>query len=377
VRYDSDVRLLFLSGTPTGGSAVGTRQLAQRLAGRGHQVGLLVQQRSRPRAGLVASPRPRWVTAVAAMPARVGRALRRAATTRPNWCGSSGGVVECTSVAPEQVLPSVCEAFHPDVVVVSSVHRRAWTAVHSWLSRAGLPVALYIREVATFENIPIAELSPDVTVTNSETYRERVVALGLLAVTIPSLIEIDQYHVDSTREVVLFVNPLPSRGLAIAMALASDRPDLRFAFQQSWPLRKRDDRALGRWIRRQPKIELRPYESDGARAYRDARVLLLPYQVDQRPRVVMEAQGNGIPVLAADLPAHREAVGPGGLFVPPDAPTAAWATALSALWDDRSTYERLSAAARTHARRDDQDPARIVERFEALMEQTRSARSSR
>jgi len=362
------VRLLFVSGTATGGSAVSTHQLAQGLAARGHDVGVLVQRRSRPRAGLVAASYASWVTRVAATPARAWRALRRAAITEPESSYRSGGVEVWTSVAPERVLPSVCAAFRPGVVVVSSVHRHAWTAIRARLKSAGLPSVLYVREAATFEHTPIAELRPDITVTNSEVHRHYAVALGLPAVTIPSLIDVDQCDVHTSREVVLFVNPLPSRGLAVAVALASERPDVRFAFQLSWPLRKHDERALRRLIRGHPNIELRSHEPQAARVYRDARVLLLPYRVDQRPRVVTEAQWNGIPVLASDLPAHREAVGPGGLFVPVEAPPAAWATGLGVLWDDDSTYARLGAAARAHARRDDQDAARIVERFEALIE---------
>lgn len=362
------MRLLFVSGTATGGSAVSTRQLAQGLAASGHDVGVLVQRRSRPRAGLVASPHARSFTRVVSTPARVWRALRRAATSEPESSGSSRGVEVWTSVAPERVLPSVCGAFRPGVVVVSSVHRHAWKAIRSWLKSAGLPVVLYVREAATFEHIPIAELRPDITVTNSEVHRQLAAALGLPALTIPSLIDVDQCDVETSSEVVLFVNPLASRGLAVAVALASKRPDVRFAFQLSWPLRKRDERALRRRTRRHPNIELRAYESHAARMYRDARVLLLPYRVDQRPRVVAEAQWNGIPVLASDLPGHREAVGPGGLFVPLEAPPAAWVAGLGALWDDDSTYERLGAAARSHARRKEQDAARIVERFEALVE---------
>ena len=363
------VRLLFVSGTATGGSAVSTHQLAQRLASRGHDVGVLVQRRSRPRADLVTTPRAPWVTGTAAAPARVWRALRRAAITEPESSYRSGGVEVWTSAAPERVLPSVCAAFRPVVVVVSSVHRHAWTAIRSWLKSSGLPSVLYVREAATFVHTPIAELRPDITVVNSEVHRQHAAALGLPAVTIPSVIEVDQCDVHTSSEVVLFVNPLASRGLAVAVALASERPDVRFAFQVSWPLRKHDERALRRRISGHPNIELRSYESQPARVYRDARVLLLPYRFDQRPRVVTEAQWNGIPVLASDLPAHREAVGPGGLFVPLEAPPGEWATGLGALWDDDATYARLGSAARAHARRDDQDAARIVERFEALIEQ--------
>jgi len=288
------VRFLFLSGTSTGGSAVSTRQLAHRLAARGHEVDLLVQRRTRPRAGLVASPRGRRITLVTTAPGRVWRALRRAATTQPKSAGNREGVEEWTSVAPEQVLPSLCEAWRPDVVVVNSVHCRAWTAIRSWLRSAGIPVVLYVREVATFEHIPIAELRPDLIVTNSDAHRRRAAELDVQVYTIPSLIEFERCDVETTREVALFINPLPSRGLAVAVALARERPDVRFGFQLSWPLRRRDLRALRRWIRGQPNIELRACQSQSARVYRDARVLLLPYQVDQRPRVVAEAQWNGV-----------------------------------------------------------------------------------
>jgi glycosyltransferase involved in cell wall biosynthesis len=228
---------------------------------------------------------------------------------------------------------------------------------------------LYVREAATFEHTPIAELRPDITVTNSDVHRRRAVALGLPAVTIPSVIDVDECDAHTSSDVVLFVNPLVSRGLTTAVALASERPDVRFVFQVSWPLRKRDERALRHRISGHPNIELRPHESEPARVYRDARVLLLPYRVDQRPRVVTEAQWNGIPVLASDLPAHREAVGPGGLFVSLEAQPREWAAGLGALWDDDATSARLGAAARMHARRDDQNAARIVQRFEALVEQ--------
>jgi glycosyltransferase involved in cell wall biosynthesis len=297
----------------------------------------------------------------------VCRALRRAATTQPRRDANREGVEEWSSVAPEQVLSSLCAAWRPDVVVVSSVHRRAWMAIHSSLRRAGIPVVFYVREAVDEVDL-IAELRPDLTVTNSDAHRKRAEDLGVPACTIPSLIEVDPDDEETTRQVALFVNPLLSRGLVVAVALARERPDVRFAFQLSWPLRRRDHRALRRCIRGQPNIELRTYEQQSARVYRDARVLVLPYQVDNRPRVVLEAQWNGIPVLATDLPAHREAVGPGGLFVAADAPLAEWATSFGALWDDRSNYERVRASARAHARRDDQDPAGIAARFESLME---------
>ena len=53
-------------------------------------------------------------------------------------------------------------------------------------------------------------------------------------------------------------------------------------------------------------------------------LLLTPYTLDMRPRVVLEAQVNGIPVLANDLPALRETVGPGGVLVARRRADRAW-----------------------------------------------------
>jgi glycosyltransferase involved in cell wall biosynthesis len=86
-----------------------------------------------------------------------------------------------------------------------------------------------------------------------------------------------------------------------------------------------------------------------------------------RPRVVLEAQANGIPVLATDLPALRETVGPGGSLVPADAPIAAWVEALGTCFDDPDRYQALVAAARAHAARDEVQPERVVARFEAVL----------
>jgi glycosyltransferase involved in cell wall biosynthesis len=82
---------------------------------------------------------------------------------------------------------------------------------------------------------------------------------------------------------------------------------------------------------------------------------------------VLEAQANGIPVLATDLPALRETVGPGGILVPADAPITAWVEALGTCFDDPDRYRALVAAARAHATRDEVQPERVVARFEAVL----------
>ena len=110
----------------------------------------------------------------------------------------------------------------------------------------------------------------------------------------------------------------------------------------------------------------RPRVDDLRLLYGDARVLLVPYRTNGRPRVVLEAQANGIPVLATDLPALTEAVGPGGVAVPEDAGPGEWAERLREMLDP-ARYDALAAAATAHAARDEVDPDAIVTRFESLV----------
>ena len=55
---------------------------------------------------------------------------------------------------------------------------------------------------------------------------------------VPSVVDPDRYRVDPTGEAVVFINPVPTKGVDIAFALAEQRPDVPFEFRESWHLPK-------------------------------------------------------------------------------------------------------------------------------------------
>ena len=118
------------------------------------------------------------------------------------------------------------------------------------------------------------------------------------------------------------MNPVPSYGLETALELAAARPDVQFAFVEWWKLDDDERAALERPTageaaeRGAPPRDHRPRP----RCTPTRASLLAPFLLDGRPRVVLEAQANGIPVLARDLPALRETVGHRRPFVRADAP---------------------------------------------------------
>lgn len=372
------MRILFVSGTAVGGSARSTRELAERLVARGHAVALLFR--------VEAAPRRRWVhkravnltTKLGASPlarpvAFAGSLIGRRARRGPE----RSGVEAWETILPENSLPGVMRGFRPDVVVASSIGRTAWRQIRAELRAKGIPNALYLREASALGHLSISQAPPDLLLANAEVHARAAMALGLNALTIPSVVALDRCLVESSRERVLFVNPVVISGRDIALALAAARPDVAFTFVESWPLEPEDRAALVASVDRLPNVELRPSTSDPRALYADARLLLAPYLTNGRPRVVLEAQANGIPVLASDLPALHEAVGAGGAVVAPDAPTTAWVDALSALLDDPARYDAVCAVAREHARRAEVDTEAIVSAFEVALTELVARRGAR
>ncbi|MFM7270464.1 MAG: glycosyltransferase [Actinomycetes bacterium] len=364
------MRILFVSGTAVGGSASSTRELAAALAARGHDVAVLARVATAPRRWMLhhrlvnaAHSHPRLHSALVAAAGRIGRRVRLVQTE---------SFTEYASIVVENSFPPLLSAFGPDVVVASSIGRMAWRSVRADLAVAGIPSVLYLREESAIGHLTISAAPPDLLLANAHVHEDAARRAGFVAHVVPSVVAISRALVESTREVVLFVNPVEVSGRDLAVGIARACPDFRFAFVESWPL-SADERAwLDNACAGLGNVERRPRVDDLRRLYGDARVLLAPYRTNGRPRVVLEAQANGIPVLATDLPALTEAVGPGGLVVAAAAGPGVWAARLRELLEP-DHYEALSAAARTHAAREDVDPEAIVTRFEALMRSLVSA----
>jgi glycosyltransferase involved in cell wall biosynthesis len=264
----------------------------------------------------------------------------------------------------------------PDVVVAHVGGRTTLKLAKRVLKAArDIPSALYFRDVEGVQLLDDRSVQPNLVLTNAQRITDLVATKGWQAPTIPSIVETDDYRTDSSREVVLFINPRSQRkGVDIAWALATARPDVPFVFLEAWRFTPAVREELERRAAELPNVEVRSSVRELDRIYADAKVLFAPYE-DSRPRVVAEAQSNGIPVLGTKVPGLVEAVGPGGLLVDFDAPIDEWLTALSELWDDQAGYDRYRDAALAHSRRDDMRPDVLAARFaEEMQELVRAAR---
>jgi glycosyltransferase involved in cell wall biosynthesis len=356
------VRLLFVSSTTVGGSGRSQRELAAQLVDAGHQVTFLVDDETPSRLR-------RWAyEQLSDLAVRVGdrpggrvvRALERL-PGRQTGTLTLDGVVHVTTPVPQNALTQVIDDLRPHVVVGNSLERLSWRRIRAAAAERGLPTVLYIREEDSLGHLVRGE-EPDAVVANAEALRAAVERRGFACLVVPSVIDVERTRATSTRQTVLAINPVESRGGKIVWQVAAALSDIPFVVQESWPLQRTELLSVEQHVRLQPNVEFRRAAPPGPELYADARVLMVPYRVNNRPRVIAEAQANGIPIIAADLPALREAVGDGGLLVDLD-DIDGWCTAIRSVYEDDELYEHLTSSAAEHGRRPALDPATVARTF--------------
>ena len=255
-------------------------------------------------------------------------------------------------------LADVARRFRPAVVVVQST--RPAPLIEA-LRAADVPLLVYIHEVEDLAPLagPAAAGLPFLANSGFTAGRLRA-RFGIEAAVIRPLIDPAAYRVPHRQPAAaLFVNTVPRKGVEIVLRLAESRPGIPFDLITSWILTPAQRETLAARAEAAGNVTLHPPTRDMRPHYARARVLLAPSQWEETwGRVATEAQVNGIPVLASDRGGLPEAVGPGGVLLPADAPVEAWAAALDRLWESGDEYAR---AASEHSRRDDIQPGFIVQ----------------
>lgn len=243
------------------------------------------------------------------------------------------------AASPRDSLPLVASAWGASAVVAQSGTALARMVLASL--DAGLPTAVYLHNVEFHQLHGTLVSHPSLLyLANSRFTAERWRALcGLHCEVIPPVIQADNYIAGTSGDKVLFVNPTPIKGVELMFALAAQCPDIPFLVVESWNLEpnwrdlcRRRAQALG-------NIEWQAPTDDMRTVYARARVLLMPSVWEESfGRTAVEAQLNGMPVLASNRGALPEIVGEGGLVLDPHAPVEQWAAALRQLLDRHDDF---------------------------------------
>ncbi len=193
-----------------------------------------------------------------------------------------------------------------DVVVANSLRPLDLSRLLELRSYSQARLIWYLRETSSLEAVPTYGPLADVLLANSRPLAGAASqSCARPCSYVPSVIRREGLVEPTSPSTLLLVNPVPSHGVDLVLRLAALLPRRRFVLQESWPL---DVAARTELLRRATElgnIEVRARVSR-SEVFRDARVLLAPYSDEaiglSRPRVALEAQLLGIPLVGCDVP---------------------------------------------------------------------------
>ncbi len=187
---------------------------------------------------------------------------------------------------------------------------------------------------------------------------------GILANTIPPLVERKLYET-SPGNMVTFINPHRDKGRDIVFQLVRRLPDIPFLIVYSWNLDRQDREDLDTLSAECANLMIAQATDDMKQIYGRTRIVLAPSQWQEAwGRIATEAHFSGIPVIASDAGGLPEAVGPGGIVIPRDAPIDQWQSELSRLWYEPNHYRKMSQSALEYGHRKDMQPDHILDKLE-------------
>lgn len=263
-----------------------------------------------------------------------------------------------------EVVTSRLRLFRPDLVLTQL--NEAEDVARLALA-AGCPTLFFVRdaEFKFFRDRSVYAHDRLRIIANSEFIQDRVrQKLGLEAELLYPMVKPERYVAPARApRYITLVNPVPKKGLEIVLGAAACLPEHEFLLQEAWPLEPREKADLLKRMAALPNVTLCPPTRDMKGIYARTRLLLAPSQWQEAfGRVVLEAQHNGIPVVASDIGGIPEIVPDRTLLLAPSAPVEAWVQRIREALDERA-YGALSEAALRAAQRDRFVPAEIAGKF--------------
>jgi glycosyltransferase involved in cell wall biosynthesis len=351
----------FACGTPHGGAVDSTVALASCAIEAGHDVVVVVAS------GDAYSTHPRLQSLLVRLTrinTRLGCAAwalydRFAARARPD---SIGGIAILRAAdVPAAVSRRLRSG---ETLVVNSVRGIDLARLLRMSHRQSCRFVWYLREASALAHVAEYGGAVDVLLANAvplATEAERLAERPCPYV--PSVISRDGLVEPAVRRSVLLVNAVASYGLEEAIAIAAAMPEDLVVLQESWPL---EDGERSRLLARLSKMKAVEFRARAPRSevFRDARLMIAPHSPEvvgvNRPRVLVEAQVLGVPVIAHDVPGLASVVPSPELLIPVGADVEAWVAAIRLV--DRD-YARFEAQAREFAARELLTPGEVWVRF--------------
>jgi glycosyltransferase involved in cell wall biosynthesis len=173
------------------------------------------------------------------------------------------------------------------------------------------------------------------------------------------------YKTDSHQnKFITFINPVKVKGVEKVLKCAKHLPHRRFQLVETWPIPSEEYKKLIEQIHLLPNVALRKHTEDMKQIYENSSLLLMPSRWEEAfGRVIVEANINGIPVIASNVGGISEALGNGGKLLTRNASIQTWIEAIEELLTNKSLYENFSKKAYTNSNRKEFNQEYIMNGF--------------
>lgn len=329
-----------------GGSRMDVHDLAITLQEQGHQVAVLAILRGRNR-----------LLGYRAVETLTGRCVLHRVDTRNGYetfrCGS-WQIRRFLRAAMARDVPDLLIAQGPGGAQLAGAAARRGVPAIMRLTSAG-ETELLAREAHTDPRIYRAIRDPLVTVVAVSRFVATLAKdqMNISPAVIYPPVRLPACTAQNRKpEHITFVNPIPMKGLGLALRVADLLPHRRFLFVEAWNMRSDERAALDREVSRRPNVSFQRRSPGLASVYRSTALLLVPSQCPEAfSRVVLEACANGIPVVASRTGGLPEAMGESGVLLDAGDPAGRWADTIEGILTDQARQRHLEATARLNAQR--------------------------
>lgn len=234
-----------------------------------------------------------------------------------------------------------------DLLVVNSMRRLDLDRVIRLARSKRSLVCWYLREDSSLVHAAEVGTAVDVLIANSQPLAAATEGItGRRCHFVPSALSLDGLEPPEQRKVILLINIQPGWGVDEAISLGRRLPHQHVVLQESWPLDKPGMDAVLTRVRETPNIEVRRRAARST-IYRDTRVMIVPHAAASeglhRPRVALETQSLGIPMIAADTPGLAAVAASADLLIPIGSPIDRWEEAVQRVDADFDRYSRTAA----------------------------------
>lgn len=183
-------------------------------------------------------------------------------------------------------------------------------------------------------------------------------------------INVEDYRVDNRRRnYITFINLIPKKGFNVAVEVARQLPQENFLFVKgAWGSYCAAQDSLLEQVYVLPNVKVLEKQEDMRNVYEVTDILMVPSQWPETfGRVIIEAQVNSIPVVAANIGGIPYTLGKGGILVDPIDNPQAYVESIKKLRAE-NLYTELSELAFQNSQRPDFNAQYQVKRFVQLVE---------